>query len=253
MSCERCGTAGCPACGQPLHLYLLSLQLGEALGDFDIAAMLEQHIEEARTAVQQLDRLDRQLRQFAQRLEEERMGRENLRLDSVNFTLLSYVFKQYLVENNLTTEDAGRVVMAEFYEWLQQRPMVLDDRQGLAATYGITPEEFDFFEQKICSEPFAFMSVVNDLWPMLTHGHVLSQHYPQRVKMILQFEFADRGLSFMTQMEPPDPKEPMAMAHVASMVRRLGYQISRNLLNTSLEEIYAQSQLHRPPQPAPET
>jgi hypothetical protein len=72
-----------------------------------------------------------------------------LRFNHAGFTLVQHLFRQFLSDNELDTEQAQHVTIRQFYHWAQLRKMgdeFFYDKEELQQLYGLEEEHFELVE-----------------------------------------------------------------------------------------------------------
>lgn len=101
------------------------------------------------------------------------MPNNKLRYDHPGYTLVAHLFRQYLVDNDIDTEQAEKVTIRQFYEWVvadQGEPTVdslFPDKSALQETYDISDEVFEDITG-VFSNPFDACARLYTWWPLLT-------------------------------------------------------------------------------------
>lgn len=83
--------------------------------------------------------------------------------------LLTYMFREYAAEDNLTTEDLVKVSPVKFVTWVREYMVTLSapDLDLLLTDLHITRETFDFVQTRL-QDPFSSSVFLQAMWPMLT-------------------------------------------------------------------------------------
>jgi hypothetical protein len=168
-----------------------------------------------------------------------------LRYNHAGFTLVSHLFRQFLVEENIDTEAAERVTISQFYKWVKGRRDVhaeyeyglFPDKDELQEAYDIEDEHFEFVDN-LLSKPFLACSHLYVWWPLLCMaGRKPLKNKPVAISLAISIQFSD-GLTAHFPMPLGLQSEPYSDGMVLTLWRAQMSQIANMLRDSGLDEIH---------------
>ena len=168
-----------------------------------------------------------------------------VRFQHPGFTLALHLFRQFLVENDKTTEDAAKATVKEFFYWLKERAVqnialpfpLFPDAEELLETYDITDNDIMELSEQL-DEPFEACSRLYRWWPMLC----MSGRRPLKRKITgvtlgVNIEYDD-GINANMYFPTREQSEPFTDGMIAVLWRHKTDEIIDLLSDVGSDEIY---------------
>jgi hypothetical protein len=172
----------------------------------------------------------------------------NLRFDHPIFTVTLHLFRQYLVDNDLDTEEAEKVTIKQFYEWGQARREenshenfpAFPDANQLLELYDITEEDLATVDE-LFEDPFNCVSELHIWWPLITlstRGVPVNKISSIAIMASIKFE---NGYTIHLPKNLPLAKDAYGEGALISLWRSCLNAITEMVSVKTMDKIYAEN------------
>ena len=164
---------------------------------------------------------------------------KNLRFGSATYTLVWHLFRRYVEEQELTTNEQEGIKIGDFYEWTQDQFGLFPHKEDLEEAYDLGEEDFERVNQ-LLSDPFQAMSKLYTWWPMLAlSGRKPLTHKPVSIALSVAIQFED-GHQAQIPLPLGGQPEPYTDGMVLTLWRGQLAQISDVLAVRGIDSLYEQ-------------
>jgi hypothetical protein len=152
------------------------------------------------------------------------MSSSPLRFDHPGFTLTGHLFRQFLVEEEMTTKDAEEVAIRTFYEWamvrIESNPEcelpLFPDKEELIELYDFNDEIFELVSA-LFENPFSACGQLYEWWPMFCFaGRRPLKHKIEAISLSAAIRFEDGHMAHI-----PMPTGAQAEPYTDGMIMTL--------------------------------
>lgn len=172
----------------------------------------------------------------------------NLRFNHPAFTLTLHLFKNYLVEKDLDTEQAEKVTIKEFYEWVKERQEenamlehpAFPDLADILTKLDIDDEEFIYVENMF-EDPFICVSNLHPWWPVIRLYLRKSPDIKVELISLTASIKYDNGVTAHLPMILPATSEPFNEGVIGSVWRSQLNVLTQTVTEKGLKAIYDQA------------
>jgi hypothetical protein len=163
-----------------------------------------------------------------------------LRFNHAGFTLVQHLFRQFLSDNELDTEQAQHVTIRQFYHWAQLRKMgdeFFYDKEELQQLYGLEEEHFELVE-KMLSDPFDAAVHLFSWWPLIVMaGRYKPKNKVAAISLAGSIRFEDNTTAHFL-MPLGLQSEPFTEGMISALWRGQLMMLDRVLKEKSLDELH---------------
>jgi hypothetical protein len=163
-----------------------------------------------------------------------------LRFTHAGYTLISHLFRRYLTENDLDTQQAESVTIRHFYNWIQAQielGKLFPDKDNLKEVYNLEDEPFEFVEE-LFSNPFSACAKLYSWWPLLTlAGRPKPRQKVTAIALTVAVQYED-GVIARFPMPLGLQSEPFTEGMALALWRGQITMVGQMLKSKSLDQIH---------------
>lgn len=163
-----------------------------------------------------------------------------LRFNHAGFTLVQHLFREYLADNDLDTEQAQHVTIRQFYNWAQYRKAetgLFPDQEELKKLYGLKDLTF-WSTEHILDDPFDAAVHLFSWWPLIVMaGRYKPKNKVAAISLAGSIKFEDNTTAHFL-MPLGLQSEPFTEGMISALWRGQLMMLDRVLKEKSLDELH---------------